>query len=82
MEPEVYWRSARSFLKRVKELQTARVECWIRSFHFSAIDLFEEKTLTWYRSVQSRCQNWQELSELLTRHYLPHIINTGCLAIF
>jgi HPt (histidine-containing phosphotransfer) domain-containing protein len=37
----------------------------------SAIDLFIDSALTWFRSIRSQVNNWDELVSLLRREFLP-----------
>ena len=59
-----------TFLERVNELKVAR-HVSDNELFTSAIDLFEGKAITWFRSVQGRCNNWQEFADLLLYHYVP-----------
>lgn len=59
-----------SFLERVNELKVAR-QVSDHVLFKSAIDLFEGKALLWFRSNGNRCSDWQELSQLLKKHFLP-----------
>lgn len=62
--------SVHTFLERVEELRVAR-HVSIPELFTSSLDLFEGKGLVWYRSNIHRCHNWQDLANLLRRHYSP-----------
>jgi len=62
--------SVHNFLERATELRLARGLSEAELFD-SAIDLFSEKALNWFRVNRDRFNNWQSLSELLTRHFEP-----------
>lgn len=70
--------SVSNFLERVEELRVARGISQSELFE-SSLDLFEGKALLWYRSVIKRCRNWDDLSSLLTKHYLPPDYNARLL---
>lgn len=62
--------SVHNFLERATELRLARGLSEAELFD-SAIDLFSEKALNWFRANRDRFNDWQSLSELLTRHFEP-----------
>lgn len=62
--------SVTNFLERIEELRIAR-NVSTSELYNSAVDLFEDKALVWYRSVRSRCKDWSQLRTLLEQHYLP-----------
>lgn len=58
------------FLERVHELKTSR-NVSERELFDSAIDLFEEKALIWYRSIRSSVTDWPSLELKLKETFLP-----------
>lgn len=62
--------SVHNFLERASELRVARGISEKELFE-SAIDLFSNKALNWFRANRSRFNNWQSLSELLCKHFEP-----------
>lgn len=62
--------SVMSFLERVDELKVARNISDEELFR-TCIDLFSEQALSWYRSVRMSVTNWQELTAILKRDFLP-----------
>lgn len=58
-----------TFLERVEELRAARGVSYEALFR-SAIDLFSDKALCWYRSNKDRVNSWQALVDLLKRDFL------------
>lgn len=62
------------FLERVEELQVARgitKEQLLRS----ALDLFKDKALIWYRSIKTYIRTWDELVAQLKTDFLPFNYN-------
>lgn len=59
-----------SFLETVEDMRKARNVPYSALFD-SAIDLFADKALMWYRSNRDRVGDWQELAALLVKHYEP-----------
>lgn len=57
------------FLERVEEMREARGVSKETLFK-SAIDLFSEKALSWYRSVRSEVVSWDSLVGLLKRDFI------------
>jgi hypothetical protein len=59
-----------SFLERVDELKTARNMSDKQLFN-SAVDLFEDQALIWYRSIKSKISDWADLVHALKLNFLP-----------
>lgn len=59
-----------AFLERVTELMVARNVTKVQLFK-EAVDLFDGKALVWFRANRSKVDNWDELSALLRREFLP-----------
>lgn len=62
--------SVNAFLERVDELKTARHVRDDMLLH-SALDLFEDRALTWYRSVRRNLTSWTDLVEQLREEFQP-----------
>ncbi|KAJ3661614.1 hypothetical protein Zmor_006002 [Zophobas morio] len=62
--------SVYQFLERVEELAKARHASKI-DLYASAIALFEDKALLWFRSVRSRISDWDALITALKQEFLP-----------
>ena len=62
--------SVMDFLERVTELRKARGYSEDELYR-SSLDLFAGKALLWYRSAIRKCSRWQDLADLLKKHYLP-----------
>lgn len=62
--------SVHNFLERATELRLARGVSEVELFD-SAIDLFSDKALNWFRANRDRFSDWRSLSQLLARHFEP-----------
>lgn len=62
--------SVNSFLERVEELRVARHLTKSDLFD-SALDLFSDKALIWYRAAKKRCTDWDSLTLLLKEEFQP-----------
>ena len=62
--------SVHSFLERVEELCAAR-HVSDKELFDSAIDLFDDKALLWYRVNRTRAKTWCELKTILMSHFSP-----------
>ena len=62
--------SVYQFLERVEELAKARHASKV-DLYASAIALFEDKALLWFRSVRSRISDWDALITALKQEFLP-----------
>jgi hypothetical protein len=62
--------SLSSFLIRVEELRIAR-HATEEDLYNSAIDLFEGRALTWYRSIRRQASDWKSLVGLLRKQFQP-----------
>lgn len=58
------------FLETIDQLCLARHVSESELFDH-AYELFEGRAMTWYASHRERCNNWEELSDLLRKHYAP-----------
>lgn len=64
--------SVHNFLERVAELCVAR-HLSERQLFDSAVDLFSEKALSWFRANKGRFNDWQTFTVLLRRHFDPPV---------
>ena len=62
--------SVSAFLERVKELRKAR-NISVEQLFDSAIDLFSDDALLWYRSIRLEVTSWDELQSRLRRAFMP-----------
>lgn len=62
--------SVTSFLESVEELKIARNVSDEQLF-ISAVDLFSDSALVWYRAARSRVHSWSQLVERLKNDFLP-----------
>lgn len=62
--------SVKAFLERVKELSVARNVSETDLFN-SAIDLFSDQALIWFRAVKDKVSNWSELVSQMELAFLP-----------
>jgi hypothetical protein len=62
--------SLSSFLIRVEEFRIAR-HATEEDLYNSAIDLFEGRALTWYRSIRRQASDWKSLVGLLRKQFQP-----------
>lgn len=62
--------SVNAFIERVEDLCDARhvprEDLWL-----SAIDLFQDSALIWFRAIRNRVHSWRELITLLRDEFLP-----------
>lgn len=70
--------SLNAFLQRVEELRVARHIDKDELFD-TAVDLFREKALIWYRAVRKEANNWEELVKLLREEFQPNDYNEKLL---
>lgn len=63
--------SVNSFLERVEDLRIARGISVSELFR-SAIDLFTDEALTWFRANRSCFTNWKDLGQGLRSEFQPH----------
>lgn len=58
------------FLDRIEELRIARGASKVDLLN-SAIDIFRDNALLWFRSIKNSIDNWEDLVDLLKKEFLP-----------